>query len=224
MSNPKVFEFAKEVGLSPLALMDKIREWQLPVKSHMAELEPEMREQIRVRLQESSKTSSPSAKKPGGVRKKAPSSVASTPPPAPITTKKAKVVEEAPAPAKATAVGSVVRRKKTSEIEATKVEALRAETPLVSSEVGSKSSPASMLNMEREKLSEEVFENLELDSRSEVLDVEIETKSTNLISPSVSAAVTESSPVATSAVVRKGTMPGASVSTGVGIAVESPGV
>lgn len=50
LSNPKVFEFAKEVGLTPLALMDKIREWQLPVKSHMSELEPEVLKQIKVKL------------------------------------------------------------------------------------------------------------------------------------------------------------------------------
>lgn len=36
--------------MSPLALMDKIREWKLPVRSHMAELEPEMLEEIKVRL------------------------------------------------------------------------------------------------------------------------------------------------------------------------------
>lgn len=50
MSNPKVFEFAKEVGMTPLALMDKIREWQLPVKSHMAELEPAVLAQIKLKL------------------------------------------------------------------------------------------------------------------------------------------------------------------------------
>jgi len=50
VTNPKVFEFAKEVGMTPLALMDKIREWQIPVKSHMAELEPEVLEQIKNKL------------------------------------------------------------------------------------------------------------------------------------------------------------------------------
>jgi translation initiation factor IF-2 len=50
VTNPKVFEFAKEIGMTPLALMDKIREWQIPVKSHMAELEPEVLEQIKVKL------------------------------------------------------------------------------------------------------------------------------------------------------------------------------
>ena len=50
MSNPKVFEFAKEIGMTPLALMDKIREWHLPVKSHMAELEPDVLDQLKIKL------------------------------------------------------------------------------------------------------------------------------------------------------------------------------
>lgn len=50
MSNPKVFEFAKEVGMTPLALMDKIKEWHLPIKNHMAEIEPEVLEQIKAKL------------------------------------------------------------------------------------------------------------------------------------------------------------------------------
>ncbi|AHI05566.1 translation initiation factor IF-2 [Bdellovibrio bacteriovorus W] len=50
MSNPKVFEFAKEIGMTPLALMDKIREWNLPVKSHMAELSPDVLTQIKSKL------------------------------------------------------------------------------------------------------------------------------------------------------------------------------
>jgi translation initiation factor IF-2 len=47
---PKVFEFAKEIGMSPLALMDKIREWKLPVRSHMAELDPALLEEIKTKL------------------------------------------------------------------------------------------------------------------------------------------------------------------------------
>ncbi len=51
LNNPKVFEFAKEVGMTPLALMDKIREWQLPVKSHMAELDPETLALLKQKMQ-----------------------------------------------------------------------------------------------------------------------------------------------------------------------------
>lgn len=46
MSNLKFFELAKEIGITPLALMDKIKEWNLPIKNHLEEIEPEMVEQI----------------------------------------------------------------------------------------------------------------------------------------------------------------------------------
>ncbi len=54
MDQPKVYEFAKEIGIETLVLMDKIRHWKLPVKSHMAELTPEVMEQIRQKLDEES--------------------------------------------------------------------------------------------------------------------------------------------------------------------------
>ncbi len=47
---PKVFEYAKEIGMETLALMDKIREWQLPVRSHMVALSEEMIVEIEHRL------------------------------------------------------------------------------------------------------------------------------------------------------------------------------
>lgn len=50
MSNPTVIEYAKEIGMPPLALMDKIKEWGLPVKNHMAVLEPEVLEQVKAKL------------------------------------------------------------------------------------------------------------------------------------------------------------------------------
>jgi len=54
VSQPKVFEFAKEIGMETLALMDKIREWKLPVRSHMAELDPDTLELIKTRLKDES--------------------------------------------------------------------------------------------------------------------------------------------------------------------------
>lgn len=56
MNQPKVYEFAKEIGIETLALMDKIRKWELPIKSHMAELSPEVIDQIRQKLDEESGT------------------------------------------------------------------------------------------------------------------------------------------------------------------------
>lgn len=52
MSQPKVYEFAKEIGMETIALMDKIREWKLPVKSHMAALDDGTMEEIKKRLEE----------------------------------------------------------------------------------------------------------------------------------------------------------------------------
>ncbi len=69
MSNPKVFEYAKEIGMTPLALMDKIREWQLPVKSHMAELEPEVLEQLKVKLHGEDKAAGETKPKKTATRK-----------------------------------------------------------------------------------------------------------------------------------------------------------
>jgi translation initiation factor IF-2 len=46
----RVFEFAKELGIETLALMDKIREWKLPVKSHMATLDDALMADIKARL------------------------------------------------------------------------------------------------------------------------------------------------------------------------------
>ena len=69
MSNPKVFEFAKEVGLTPLALMDKIKEWHLPIKNHMAEIEPEVLEQIKAKLAGPAKAGSEEKPKKAASRK-----------------------------------------------------------------------------------------------------------------------------------------------------------
>ena len=59
---PKVFEYAKTIGLEPLALMDKIRGWKLPVKSHMAALSFEIISEIENRLEQES-TPGPKVKK-----------------------------------------------------------------------------------------------------------------------------------------------------------------
>lgn len=110
MSNPKVFEFAKEVGMTPLALMDKIREWQLPVKSHMAELEPDVLEQIKVRLNQAVTPAEAPKKKVAA--KKAPAKKADAP--AAKKTEAATATKKAAAAAPATK-STVVRRKAAAE-------------------------------------------------------------------------------------------------------------
>ena len=50
MSQPRVFEFAKEIGIETLSLMDKLRQWKIPVKNHMTELDEETLKTIRSHL------------------------------------------------------------------------------------------------------------------------------------------------------------------------------
>ncbi|MBC7741289.1 MAG: translation initiation factor IF-2 [Bdellovibrionaceae bacterium] len=130
MSNPKVFEFAKEIGMTPLALMDKIKEWQIPIKNHMAELEPEVLEKIKTKLSGPSKgegeekPKKTAARKPAAAKKEA----------APASEKPAVKKAPAKAPAKAAVkaapaadTGSVktpVIRRKTKEMEAAAAAAL----------------------------------------------------------------------------------------------------
>ncbi len=63
MSQLKVFEFAKEIGMETLTLMDKIREWKLPVRSHMAELEPDLLAAIKEKLEAETATKKDAKKK-----------------------------------------------------------------------------------------------------------------------------------------------------------------
>lgn len=108
--------------MTPLALMDKIREWKLPVKSHMAELEPDVLELIKVKLSEPARASDGAGEKKTATRKK--SATASA---APKTVKKEAKKEAAAPVAAATAAPpaaktTVVRRKKAAEPEMAKDE------------------------------------------------------------------------------------------------------
>jgi translation initiation factor IF-2 len=146
VSNPKVFEFAKEIGMTPLALMDKIREWHIPVKSHMAELEPEVLVTIKQKLSEPSTAKAETDSKKTPARKKATAAKSAKAEVEPEAPKKAagkstaKAVTKSPvkagAKAKAKAAtaeaqpakpaGTVVRRK-AKTAEELKAEALAAE-------------------------------------------------------------------------------------------------
>lgn len=112
MSNPKVFEFAKEIGMTPIALMDKIREWHLPIKSHMAELDPDQLATIKTKLNEASKPSDEPKKKTATRKapaKKAVAEAVSAPVKAGVA--KAAVAKTKKADATASAAKTVVRRK-----------------------------------------------------------------------------------------------------------------
>lgn len=66
MDQPKVFEFAKQLGMETIALMDKIKEWKLPIKNHMAALDDGLISEIKTRLEQEKEAKD--AKK--GVKKK----------------------------------------------------------------------------------------------------------------------------------------------------------
>lgn len=139
MSTPKVYEFAKEIGVETITLMDKIRKWGLPIKSHMADLTTDLIEQIRTKLDEESgskkddkkKVTKKVAKKTTADSSDADAVVAKTT--AKKTTAKATVVkaatkstgkaaasgktEAAAVSPKTAASKTVIRRKKTEESE-----------------------------------------------------------------------------------------------------------
>lgn len=135
MSNPKVFEFAKEIGMTPLALMDKIKEWQIPVKNHMAELEPAVLEIIKTKLSGSDKNESDDKPKKTVARKstvavKKETAGESQSVPAKKTVTKATATQTKAAAATLTAteaakVAPVIRRK-TKDIEPVVVEENKA--------------------------------------------------------------------------------------------------
>lgn len=70
MTNQKVFEFAKEIGVETLSLMDKIKKWGLPIKNHMAEITPEQMVDIKAKLSEETQSVSSTAKKKTATKKK----------------------------------------------------------------------------------------------------------------------------------------------------------
>lgn len=127
----KVFEFAKEIGVETITLMDKIREWKLPIKSHMASLDDELITQIRTKLAE--ETASSAAKKKTKVSKakkaseeKAPAAEAAVKKTVKATTKSTSVekpVVKAAAPTVAKATTKVKAAVKTTKaVKATAVE------------------------------------------------------------------------------------------------------
>lgn len=136
MSNPKVFEFAKEIGMTPLALMDKIKEWHLPVKNHMAELDPDVLQVIKTKLAGGDKSSEEEKPKKTATRKTATAAKKESSEVAPVkktTATRSAVVKPgtkvaAPAvenPAAASAKSPVIRRK-TKEAEPVLVEETKA--------------------------------------------------------------------------------------------------
>jgi translation initiation factor IF-2 len=133
LNQTKVFEFAKEVGIETLALMDKIREWKLPIKSHMATLDDQLMTEIRTRLQGEGATKEKPKKASAktATRKAAPKAApkaeatkAAAPAARKKTVKKEKDVEEAVSAKKST---GVIRRKAGEKAENEAAELREAE-------------------------------------------------------------------------------------------------
>lgn len=133
MENIKVFELAKQMGIETIALMDKLREFKIPVKSHMAELDENLLSQIKARFDEEKTKSAPKAAKTTRTKKAAApkaetpkvikaSKAAAAPPPAPKKAATATTATKTTKAASATAAKSsrtVIRRKaNTQEVAA----------------------------------------------------------------------------------------------------------
>lgn len=176
VSQPKVFEFAKEIGMSPLALMDKIREWKLPVRSHMAVLEPEVLDEIKTRLKgENEATDAPAKKtkkKAAAKKKTAKATKASS---AAGGTAKKKVTKKAAAADGAgkkvvvkKAAKVVIRRKADEEEEAAQLAAQEAAEAARASAAAQEQAPAeSYQTPEPQVAEEETAPPAELEAASE---------------------------------------------------------
>lgn len=124
MDNQKVFEFAKELGVETLILMDKIKKWGLPIKNHMAEITPEQMVDIKAKLTEESASGASAAKKKTATKKKAAATAAPAAPTPPTTaaTKKVSVRKTASqeASAESKEIVAPVTSKKAAAAKATK--------------------------------------------------------------------------------------------------------
>lgn len=103
MAQPKVYEFAKEIGVETITLMDNLRKWEIPVKSHMAALSPEVIEKIREKMAEESTSSKTTKKKKAASKKVAKKKT--------TTTAKKKTAKKKAVTKKASTAKKVVRKK-----------------------------------------------------------------------------------------------------------------
>lgn len=116
--NPKVFEFAKQIGMETLSLMDMLKTWNIPVKNHMAELDTDTLELIKSKLEESKAAKTSTKKKKTAAKKKVAKKAATA-----KTEGAAKKVAAPKAGTKARrSVGKVIRRK-ASEVAAAQAKA-----------------------------------------------------------------------------------------------------
>jgi translation initiation factor IF-2 len=138
----KVYELAKELGLDSFSLLDKLKQFNIEVKSHMSSLEASQAQAIRDALLKEKKPASST----GAVKKRAAAGGAAAAAPAPVkkAVKKAASAEEkpaaakpaAPAKAKAEAAGEtkrkIIKRRTGNEPEADSAAQPTSETAMES--------------------------------------------------------------------------------------------
>lgn len=120
MSQLRLYEFAKDIGVETLILMDKLKAWKIPVKSHMATLDDDTIALIKAKLDEENKPKVDATKK--AAKKKVAKKTATSKSEAPTVKKKA-------ATTKSAEKRTVLRRKvdEIAQAEAAAAEAAQAE-------------------------------------------------------------------------------------------------
>lgn len=207
MANPKVFEFAKEIGMTPLALMDKIREWHIPVKSHMAELEPEVLDQIKIKLRGGDKPADEKPKKTA-TRKASPKKAAAAADAetakeasgtkSTVVRRKSKDAEEEGLPPAKPGAARIIKKAAVAKVEVEEKEEAAEEAAVASSF-------PEVVNSSRVKPVEKVVETKAEVAVSEMAPevVKTEVKKETIVEPKVEAKVTTPPPAPAAPVVAR---------------------
>ncbi len=129
VSQLRVFEFAKQIGIETLNLMDKLREWEIPVKNHMASLDDATIELIKAKLDDEQKAKAVPVKK---AKKAATKKTATTTKAAAV--KKAATTKAGSSTKKVAEKRTVIRRKAEDILLAQEAEKAAAEEALLQQE------------------------------------------------------------------------------------------
>lgn len=125
MSQLRLYEFAKDIGVETLILMDKLKAWKIPVKSHMATLDDDTIALIKSKLDEESKPKAEATKKVA--KKKVAKKATSAKESAPTVKKKAtSTTKSAGGIVKKVAEKKTVLRRKVDEIAQAEAAAAQA--------------------------------------------------------------------------------------------------
>lgn len=186
MAQPKVYEFAKEIGVETITLMDKLRKWEIPVKSHMAALSDENLAMIKEKMAE--EEGDAPVKKKKVVKKKAAAKKKTVAKKASAKSKivrKKSDIEEEEAPAKK-ARKKVIRRK---------AGATPATTPIVEKKKKTKSTAEEEVVFE-EQTTEVLEASSEVSAIADVQEAVVEAVSDTVVAEEAPEVKAEAKPVA----------------------------